>query len=109
MRTTRIAMAALAIALASGVAMADEEKTEASTGAYKMVCTKGSETRKIEVISEKGPDSNEPPCRVQYTKGETVNEKLYSSAAQAGFCEEKAKAFVERHTTEWGFKCEPIK
>lgn len=111
-------MAWLCVMALGGAVLAEEKpaatpgatsETTSSSGAYRMECKKGDEVRKVEVISEKGPDSTEPPCRVQYTKGETVNERLYTSQAQAGFCEEKAKALVERHTTEWGFTCEPMK
>jgi hypothetical protein len=71
-------------------------------------CKQGSNVREIHVQSESA--SSPVPCSVVYkkvTEG-AADQTLWSAANDAAFCEEKAKAFVEKQVS-WGWTCEEAK
>lgn len=66
------------------------------------LCTNGKMEREISVVYT-NTDST-VPCEVRYRKdGETKT--LWNASSQAGYCEEKAEAFIEKQRS-WGWKCE---
>jgi hypothetical protein len=67
----------------------------------KTVCSHGSQTRVIEVAYT---SEDNVPCEVRYSK-EEGSQTLWSATNKAGFCEEKAAAFVEKQIG-WGWACE---
>lgn len=78
--------------LLTGSAVADETYT----------CTNGSQERIISVVYQ--DQVAQVPCEVQYTK-DGVTETLWSARNIAGYCQEKATAFVEKQRG-WGWACE---
>lgn len=67
----------------------------------KTVCSHGSQTRVIEVAYT---SEDNVPCEVRYSK-EEGSQTLWSATNKAGYCEEKAAAFVEKQMG-WGWACE---
>lgn len=67
----------------------------------KTVCSHGSQTRVIEVAYT---SEDNVPCEVRYSK-EEGSQTLWSATNKAGYCEEKAAAFVEKQIG-WGWACE---
>ncbi len=65
------------------------------------LCTAGEQQRKIELVY---PQGTELPCEVQYTKSDNM-QILWSASGEAGFCEAKYEAFVEKQRS-WGWLCE---
>lgn len=64
-------------------------------------CTYGPGERVISVVYQ--DQEAKVPCEVQYQK-EGVTETLWSAQDEVGYCEEKAKAFVEKQRG-WGWSC----
>ena len=64
------------------------------------VCTHGDNERRIEVVYV---GDGSVPCEVQYTKDGEV-QTLWSAQGEAGYCEQKAQAFVGKQQ-EWGWTC----
>lgn len=80
------------LVLLANTALADESYT----------CTNGSDERVISIVY---PDPEaKVPCEVRYRK-QGVTETLWSAQQEVGYCEEKAKAFVEKQRA-WGWNCE---
>ncbi len=67
----------------------------------KTVCSHGNQTRVIEVVYT---SEDNVPCEVRYSKEEGTTTP-WSANNLAGFCEEKAAAFVEKQQG-WGWSCE---
>jgi hypothetical protein len=67
----------------------------------KTVCSHGNQTRVIEVVYT---TEDNTPCEVRYSKEEGAK-TLWSADNLAGYCEEKAAAFVEKQEG-WGWSCE---
>lgn len=67
----------------------------------KTVCSHGGQIRVIEVAYT---TEESTPCEVRYRK-EEGSQTLWSAENLAGFCEEKAAAFVEKQQG-WGWSCE---
>jgi len=67
----------------------------------KTVCSHGSQIRVIEVAYT---SEENVPCEVRYSK-EEGSQTLWSATNKAGYCEEKAAAFVEKQIG-WGWACE---
>jgi len=67
----------------------------------KTVCSHGNQTRVIEVVYS---TESETPCEVHYSKEEGMTIP-WSANNLAGFCEEKAAAFIDKQET-WGWACE---
>jgi len=67
----------------------------------KTVCSHGSQMRVIEVVYTA---EGSTPCEVRYSKEEGTTTP-WSANNLAGFCEEKAAAFVEKQQG-WGWSCE---
>jgi hypothetical protein len=67
----------------------------------KTVCSHGNQTRVIEVVYT---TEDNTPCEVRYSKEEGA-QTLWSADNLAGFCEEKAAAFIEKQQG-WGWSCE---
>jgi len=65
----------------------------------KVVCSHADKTRIIEVVYADG----ELPCEVQYTK-ESGTQTLWNAQNDAGYCQQKASAFVEKQRG-WGWDC----
>ena len=74
--------------------------TVASDETY--TCTYGADERVISVVYQ--DQEAKVPCEVRYQK-EGVTETLWSAQEEVGYCEEKAKAFVEKQRG-WGRNCE---
>ncbi len=66
------------------------------------VCKHGDKERVISVVYEK--EGQPVPCKVVYIK-DTGTETPWNAQNQAGYCEEKAAAFVEKQRG-WGWTCE---
>ncbi len=66
----------------------------------KTVCSHGNQTRVIEVVYS---TEESTPCEVRYSKEEGAK-ILWSAENLAGYCEEKAGAFVEKQQG-WGWSC----
>jgi hypothetical protein len=64
-------------------------------------CTYGPQERIISVVYQ--VQEAKAPCEVQYQK-EGVTQTLWSAQGEIGYCEEKAKAFVEKQRG-WGWNC----
>jgi hypothetical protein len=76
-----------------------------SSHAASWSCKKGTGVREIHVQSE--TPSSPVPCSVVYkkvTEG-APDQTLWTAANDAGYCEEQAKAFVEKQVS-WGWACE---
>lgn len=82
---------ALAIILLATSAMADDTT----------ICTNGPQERVISVVYLQSGEK--VPCEVRYQKDGTT-ETLWSANNEAGYCEEKARAFVEKQRG-WGWTC----
>lgn len=67
----------------------------------KTVCSHGNQTRVIEVVYT---SEDTVPCEVRYSKEEGTTTP-WSANNLAGYCEEKAAAFVEKQQG-WGWSCE---
>ncbi|MDQ7002354.1 MAG: hypothetical protein Q9N02_06665 [Ghiorsea sp.] len=65
------------------------------------VCTHGHKERQISVVYAN--DTQAVPCEVTYTKLSDT-ESLWQAQNLAGYCEEKAAAFVEKQRA-WGWDC----
>jgi len=75
-----------------------------SSQAESWSCKKGNGVREIHIQSES--PSSPVPCSVVYkklTEG-AADQTLWSATNDAGYCEEKAKAFVEKQVS-WGWTC----
>ena len=73
--------------------------------AQSWTCTNGNNVREIHIQTE-SPGSP-VPCSVVYKK-ETegaAEQTLWNATNDAAYCEEKAKAFVEKQVS-WGWACE---
>lgn len=66
------------------------------------VCTNGDDMRVISVEYEDA--QTQIPCDVNYDKGEGV-QTLWSAKSEIGYCESKAREFIEKHES-WGWSCE---
>ena len=66
------------------------------------LCTNGAQERIISVIYLE--EGQQVPCEVQYRK-EGVTETLWDARNEAGYCEERAREFVEKQR-QWGWLCE---
>ncbi len=66
------------------------------------ICKHGHQERIISVVYD--VEGQAVPCKVVYTKGDVV-ETPWNAQNQAGYCEEKAAAFVEKQRN-WGWVCE---
>ena len=64
-------------------------------------CTLDSQERKISVIYM--VDGQKAPCEVQYTK-DGVTETLWNAQNEEGYCETKAREFVEKQVS-LGWSC----
>jgi hypothetical protein len=76
-----------------------------STQAASWTCKQGNNVREIHVQSES--PSSPVPCSVVYkkvTEG-AADQTLWNATNDAAYCEEKAKAFVEKQVS-WGWVCE---
>lgn len=67
----------------------------------KTICTHGDQQRIIEIIYT---GEGEVPCEVHYTK-DSGTQILWQAQGEAGYCEEKAAAFIEKQRG-WGWECE---
>lgn len=67
------------------------------------ICVHDNQTRMIEIVYA---GDNNVPCEVQYTKAEGTK-TLWSAENKAGFCENKAAAFVEKQIG-WGWSCDLV-
>jgi len=81
----------ISLGLLAGNAVADETYT----------CTQGDQERIITIVYQ--DQAAKVPCEVRYQKGD-VTETLWSAQNEAGYCEEKAEAFVEKQRG-WGWDC----
>ena len=75
-----------------------------SSHAESWSCTKDTSVREIHIQTES--PSSPVPCSVVYkkiTEG-AADQILWSAENDAAYCEEKAKAFVEKQTF-WGWTC----
>lgn len=81
----------------------------ASSGAsanLSFICTYDEEVREIHVIYE--IEGQSLPCSVLYRQPGS-EEVLWNALHEEGYCEEKAKAFVEKQR-QWGWTCQqPVK
>lgn len=66
-------------------------------------CAFGQQGRTISVVYE--VEGQAAPCEVRYEKEDGV-ETPWSADNEEGYCEEKAREFVEQHR-EWGWRCDP--
>jgi hypothetical protein len=66
------------------------------------LCTYGQEERVISVVYQ--DQVEKVPCEVRYQK-DGVTETLWDAKDEVGYCEEKAKAFVEKQRG-WGWRCD---
>lgn len=82
----------ISLILFATTAIADETYT----------CTNGPEERTIRVVYQ--DQETKVPCEVQYQK-DGATETLWSAQNEVDYCEEKAKAFVEKQRG-WGWNCE---
>lgn len=76
-----------------------------SSQAESWTCKQGNNVREIHIQSES--PSSPVPCSVVYkkvTEG-AADQTLWTATNDAGYCKEKAKAFVEKHVS-WGWTCE---
>ena len=73
-----------------------------SAWAETYVCKHGDKERLISVVYEQAGQA--VPCKVVYVK-DTGTETPWNAANLAGYCEEKAAAFVEKQRA-WGWACE---
>ena len=67
------------------------------------ICVHDNQTRIIEIVYA---GENNVPCEVQYTKAEGTK-TLWRAQNKAGFCENKAAAFVEKQIG-WGWSCDLV-
>lgn len=75
-----------------------------SSQAESWSCRHGNDVREIHIQTES--PSSPVPCNVVYKKlTEGVEDRvLWNAQNDAGYCEEKAKAFVEKQIS-WGWTC----
>ena len=64
-------------------------------------CTFGQEERVISVVFQ--DQEMKLPCEVRYEK-DGVTQTLWSAENEVGYCEEKAREFVEKQRS-WGWIC----
>ena len=69
------------------------------------LCTYGGKERVISVVYQ--DQNKKTPCEVQYQKDGTM-QTLWSAEGEVGYCEEQAKAFIEKQRG-WGWQCEEVK
>ena len=81
----------ISLGLLAGNAVADETYT----------CTHGDQERIITIVYQ--DQAAKVPCEVQYQKGD-VTETLWRAQNEAGYCEEKVAAFLEKQRG-WGWDC----
>lgn len=67
-------------------------------------CAFGQQGRTISVVYE--VEGQAAPCEVRYDKADGV-ETPWEADNEEGYCEEKAREFVEQHR-EWGWRCDSI-
>ena len=91
MKRLTILCLAASLGLLATTAIADETYT----------CSSGSQERVISVVYQ--DQEAKVPCEVQYQK-DGVTETLWRAQDEVGYCEEKAKAFVEKQRG-WGWNC----
>jgi hypothetical protein len=84
--------AAFAAAFTSSAALANETYT----------CSNGDQKREIAVVYSSADST--VPCEVTYTKEDGSSQSLWQAQNEAGYCEEKAAAFVEKQRG-WGWEC----
>ena len=84
---------AMAVSVCSGSVVADE--------GYTYECKHGRDVRKIDVVYLQREAS--VPCEVNYTK-DGVQETLWNATYSEGYCETRAKEFVEKQQG-WGWDC----
>lgn len=94
-------------ALALGISGVSLANTAGTTGLPEMKteCKGGSVTRHIWISYENTAGEG---CKVHYTKpDENAPEKvLWTAQNDPNFCQDKAKAFIEKQKT-WNFTCTP--
>ncbi len=76
-----------------------------SSQAESWTCSMGNSVREIHIQTD--TPSSPVPCSVVYkkvTEG-AEDQTLWTAENDAGYCEEKAKAFVEKQVS-WGWTCE---
>jgi len=66
------------------------------------ICKHGNQERQISVVYTN--EGSPTPCEVTYTK-DTGTQSLWRAENLAGYCEEKAAAFVEKQRS-WGWACD---
>ncbi len=66
------------------------------------ICKHGNQERTISIVYE--TEGQAVPCKVIYTK-DTGTETPWNAENLAGYCEEKAAAFVEKQRA-WGWTCD---
>ena len=64
-------------------------------------CTFGQDERIISVVYQ--DQEVKLPCEVRYEKN-GITETLWSAQSEVGYCEEKAREFVDKQR-EWGWLC----
>ncbi|MDG5467165.1 hypothetical protein P9J64_02385 [Deltaproteobacteria bacterium IMCC39524] len=89
-RLTTLCLAA-SLGLLATTAIADETYT----------CTNSSQERVVSVVYQ--DQEAKVPCEVRYQK-DSVTETLWRAQDEVGYCEEKARAFVEKQRG-WGWNC----
>ena len=83
----------MAVSVFSGSAVAGD--------GYTYECVHGRDIRKIEVVYLQRESL--VPCEVNYTK-DGVQESLWNASYSEGYCEARAKEFVEKQKS-WGWDC----
>ena len=68
---------------------------------YSYLCTYETGRRKIEVVYLQ--QDSAVPCEVRYIK-DSISNALWNAQQEAGYCESKAEAFVEK-IKGWGWSC----
>lgn len=84
---------AMAASVVSGSVVAGE--------GYTYECKHGRDVRKIDVVYLQRESL--APCEVNYTK-DGVQETLWNATYSEGYCESRAKEFVEKQRG-WGWEC----
>jgi len=66
------------------------------------ICKSGDQERRIAISYAN--EGSTVPCEVTYTKETGDTESLWQAQNAAGYCEEKAEAFIEK-LRGWGWEC----
>jgi len=66
------------------------------------VCKSGNQERRVAISYAN--EGSVVPCEVTYTKESGDTESLWQAQNIAGYCEEKAEAFIEK-LRGWGWEC----